>query len=54
MAKRNPNAFIKRQKEIKRQQKAQEKMAKRHGPKASETEDAFSPETGPDQERPEE
>lgn len=33
MAKRNQNTFLKRQKEIKRQQKAQEKMARRHGQK---------------------
>lgn len=36
MAKRNQNTFLKRQKEIKRQQKAQEKMARRHGQKTQE------------------
>jgi hypothetical protein len=36
MAKRNQNTFLKRQKEIKRQQKALEKMAKRHGQKTQE------------------
>ncbi len=36
MAKRNQNTFLKRQKEIKRQQKAQQKMAKRHGQKTQE------------------
>jgi hypothetical protein len=39
MAKRNQNTFLKRQKEIKRQQKAQEKMARRHGEKALEAEE---------------
>jgi hypothetical protein len=47
MAKRNQNTFLKRQKEIKRQQKAQEKMARRHGEKAQEAgeidEDAAAP-----------
>jgi hypothetical protein len=33
MAKRNQNAFFKRQKEIKRRQEAQEKMARRQGKK---------------------
>ncbi len=39
MAKRTQNAFLQRQKEIKRQQKAQEKMARRHGLKSEETEE---------------
>ncbi len=39
MAKRNQNTFLKRQKEIKRQQKAQEKMARRHGLKTEEPEE---------------
>lgn len=39
MSKRNQNTFLKRQKEIKRQQKAQEKMAKRHGLKGQESEE---------------
>jgi len=39
MAKRNPNSFLKRQKEIKRQQKAQEKMMRRQGHKKQEPED---------------
>lgn len=33
MAKRSPHSFKKRQKESKRKQKAQEKMARRHGKK---------------------
>jgi hypothetical protein len=33
MAKRNQNTFFKRQKEIKRRQEAQEKMARRQGKK---------------------
>lgn len=33
MARRNQNAFLKRQKELKRVRKAQEKMARRHGKK---------------------
>lgn len=36
MAKRNQNSFLKRQKEIKRQQKAQEKMMRRQGIKKQE------------------
>jgi len=36
MAKRNQNSFLKRQKEIKRQQKAQEKMQRRQGLKKPE------------------
>ena len=46
MGKRNPNSFIKRQKEIKRQQKAQEKMARRHGLKKG-PEDELNEEVGP-------
>ena len=37
MARRNQNAFIKRQKEIKRLKKAREKMARRHGKKLEDT-----------------
>jgi len=33
MSKRGPDSFMKRQKELKRMQKAQEKMARRHGKK---------------------
>ena len=33
MARNNQNAFLKRQKEIKRVRKAKEKMARRHGKK---------------------
>jgi hypothetical protein len=36
MAKRNQNTFFKRQKEIKRRQEAQEKMARRQGKKKQE------------------
>jgi len=39
MAKRNQNSFLKRQKEIKRQQKAQEKMMRRQGLKKPEPEE---------------
>jgi hypothetical protein len=38
MAKRNQNTFFKRQKEIKRRQEAQEKMARRQGKKKQEEE----------------
>lgn len=31
MSKRGPDSFMKRQKELKRMQRAQEKMARRHG-----------------------
>ena len=33
MARRGPDSFMKRQREIKRKQKAQAKMARRHGKK---------------------
>jgi len=60
MAKRNPNTYMKRQKEIKRQQKAQEKMARRQSHKTGETDDllqpetAIEPETAPEPEKSEE
>ena len=38
MAKRNQNTFFKRQKEIKRKQEAQEKMARRQGKKKQDEE----------------
>ncbi|OPY00480.1 MAG: hypothetical protein A4E60_02253 [Syntrophorhabdus sp. PtaB.Bin047] len=49
MAKRNPNSFLKRQKEIKRQQKAQEKMLRRQGHKKQEPEEEFNEATAPDE-----
>lgn len=45
MAKRNQNSFLKRQKEIKRQQKAQEKMMRRHGLKKDEPSEDLIEET---------
>jgi len=36
MAKRSPHSFKKRQKEMKRKRKAEEKMARRHGKKMEE------------------
>ena len=52
MAKRNQNTFLKRQKEIKRQQKAQEKLARRHSRKDQETEDNLTDtETNPEEEK---
>lgn len=36
MAKRSPHSFKKRQKELKRKRKAEEKMARRHGKKKQE------------------
>ena len=45
MAKRNQNSFLKRQKEIKRQQKAQEKMMRRQGLKKPEPEEEINEET---------
>ena len=49
MAKRGQHSFVKRQKEIKRQQKAQEKMARRQGKK-----DREPNEDKPDPARPDE
>ncbi len=45
MAKRNPNSYLKRQKEIKRQQKAQEKMLRRQGLKKEEPGEDINEET---------
>lgn len=49
MAKRNPNSFLKRQKEIKRQQKAQEKMLRRQGHKKQESEEEINEATAADE-----
>jgi hypothetical protein len=49
MAKRNPNSFLKRQKEIKRQQKAQEKMMRRQGHKKQEPEEEINEAIAPDE-----
>jgi hypothetical protein len=40
MGKRGPESYMKRQKELKRKQKAQEKMARRQGKKMQQSPDA--------------
>ncbi len=49
MGKRNHNQFIKRQKELERQRKAAEKMARRQGkiPKSAQDEESVSVEAAP-------
>jgi hypothetical protein len=49
MGKRNHNQFIKRQKELERQRKASEKMARRKGkiPKSAQDEESVSVEAAP-------
>lgn len=43
MGRRGPESYMKRQKELKRKQKAQEKMARRHGKRRQQAAEALGP-----------
>lgn len=51
MGKRGPETFLKRQKELKRMEKAREKMARRHGRRKRAAEEAAS-NSAPDETMP--